>query len=236
MTPTATGLMEIHDLREQLEKLTAQIQKGPRQIAIRQKSFDDKSAELEVRRARLKQMKVAADGKSLQLKSSESKIFDLQGKLNSVATNREFDALKTQIAADKMATSVLEDEIFETLEGVDAVQAEVKQFEQEIAAAEAELRVYINEVKQLEPDLKRQIDELQERIASCEAILPADILPMYRRLVSAYGSRALAPVTAKACGECYVGLTSQTLLELKAGNFKFCTCGRLMYFVGNHGS
>ncbi len=231
MTPTNAGLREIHDVREQLERLTGEIEKGPRLIAARQKLADAKKTELEARRTKLKQMKVAAEQKSLQLKSNEGKIHDLQGKLNVITTNREYDALRTQIAADKMANSVLEDEIIEALEGIDVTQLELKAFEQELAAAEAETAAFRDSVQQREPELRRQIDELQSRIGDVESILSPEIIPTYRRLVQAYGSRALAKVTAKSCGECFVGLTSQTLVELKGGKFKFCTCGRLMYYV-----
>ena len=231
MTPTNAGLKEIHDVREQLERLTKEIEMGPRQIAVRQKSVDARKAELDARRAKLKQMKVAAEQKSLQLKSSEVKIHDLEGKLNVITTNREYDALRTQIAADKMANSVLEDEIIEALERVDAMQVDLKNFERELAAVESEVAVYTAAVKQREPELRQQIDELQSRIGDIESILPPEVVPTYRRLVQAYGARALAKVTAKSCGECFVGLTSQTLLELKCGQFKFCTCGRLMYFA-----
>ena len=231
MTPTNAGLKEIHDVREQLERLSGEFEKGPRQIAVRQKAIDSKKAELEVRRTKLKQMKVAAEQKSLQLKSNEGKIHDLEGKLNVITTNREYDALRTQIAADKMANGVLEDEIIEALERVDAMQIEFKQFEQELAVTESEVAAYCAEVLQREPELQKQIDALQARVSDIESILPAEIIPLYRRLVNAYGARALAKVTSKSCGECYVGLTSQMLVELRNGKFKFCTCGRLMYFA-----
>ena len=231
MTPTNAGLKEIHDIRAKLEELTAQIELGPRQIAARNKLIETKKSELEVRRGKLKHLKVAAEQKSLQLKSTEGKIHELEGKLNVITTNREYDALRTQIAADKMANSVLEDEIIEALDGIDVVQLDLKKFEQELAAVEAEMAAFATAVRQLEPGLRQQIDELQLRVGNVEALLPPEIAPGYRRLVNAYGARALAPVVGKSCGECFVGLTPQTLVELKSGKFKFCTCGRLMYFV-----
>lgn len=232
MTMTATGLKEIHDLREQMEAVNAKIDQGRRSITTRRNAIEKKKSDVETLRAKLKQLKVTADGKALQLKTSEAKIYDLQGKLNAVATNREFDALKSQIAADKMANSVLEDEIFEALEGVDAMQVEVKKAEDDLATIEKQLADFIVEVEAREPTLQAESKQLQEKISGIESILPSDIAPNYRRLVDQYGARALAPVTGKACGECFVGLTAQSLMELKAGKFKFCTCGRLMYFAG----
>ena len=67
-------------------------------------------------------MRVAADQKQLQLKAGEEKIKDLKRKLNAAASNREYQILKEQIAADDMAKSVLEDEIIEALEKIDQFQ------------------------------------------------------------------------------------------------------------------
>src|SRR3954462_8564644 len=122
MSSNGAGLKEIHKLRLRLQELTDEIERGPRQIAARQQLVEKKKVELEARRAKLKQLKVAADHKNLQLKTNEAKIHDLQGKLNGATNNREFDALKTQMAADSMANSVLVDESRESLDGCDAMQ------------------------------------------------------------------------------------------------------------------
>lgn len=231
MSPNSTGLKQIHDLRLRLQDVTEEAQRGPRQIAARQQLLEKKKTELEARRAKLKLLKVAADQKNLQLKTNEAKIHDLQGKLNAAASNREFDALKSQIAADKMANSVLEDEILEALEGCDVNQREIKDFEQEIANAEAELAKFVASVKQREPDLKAEAAALEAQLADVEKILPPEIIPQYRRLVQSYGARALSPVRGTACSECYVGQRQQTIVELRSGKFVFCTCGRLMYLA-----
>lgn len=232
MSPNGLKLKEIHELRLRLQEVTGEIDRGPRQIAARQQLLDKKRAELEGLKTKLKQLRVAADQKNLQLKTNEAKIHDLQGKLNAATSNREFDALRTQIAADKMANSVLEDEILEALDGCDAMQKEIKQFEQDVVAAEGELEKFSSAVRQKEPDLKAQAAELEKQITNIETILPGEILPQYRRLVQSYGANALSPVRGTACGECYVGQRQQTIVELRAGKFVFCTCGRLMYLAG----
>ena len=229
MSPTCAGMKQLHDLRLQLREISDQLERGPRQVAARKQSIDKKKEELEVLRGKLKQMKVAADNKNLQLKTSEARIYDLSGKLNIAANNREYEALRSQIAADTMAKSVLEDEILEALEKVDGVQIEVKKNEAEIANTETELQKLVAEVQAKETGLKTRAAALETQVAEAEKILPPDVVPQYRRLVQAYGANALAPVLNKSCSECYVALTTQLYLELKSGKIQFCTCGRLMY-------
>ena len=156
MSSISAGMKQLHDLRLNLREIYDQLERGPRQIAAREQIIARKKDELEALRGRLKQMKVAADQKNLQLKSSEGRIYDLSGKLNIAANNREYEALRSQIAADTMAKSVLEDEILEALEKVDAVQIDVKKAELEVAGVEAELKKLIAEVQAKEAGLKEQ--------------------------------------------------------------------------------
>src|SRR5436190_2251669 len=119
MSATGAGLKQLHELHLQLREVQSQLEAGPRQIAARRQFQDKKQADLEVRRQKLKQLKMTADQKNLQLKSNETKIADLRAKQNTVTSNREYDILRGQIDADLMAKSVLEDEILEALEAVD---------------------------------------------------------------------------------------------------------------------
>lgn len=229
MSATSTGMKQLHDLRLKLREISDELERGPRLIATRKQTVEKKKEELEALRTKVKQMKVATDQKNLQLKTSEARIYDLSGKLNSAANNREYEVLQSQIAADSMAKSVLEDEILEALDKVDSVQVDVKKCETDVAAVEADLQKLAVEVQAKESGLKERAAALEGQIAEAEKILPPDIVPQYRRLVQSYGAAALAPVLNKSCSECYVSLTTQVYLELKAGAVKFCTCGRLMY-------
>ncbi|WP_397571821.1 zinc ribbon domain-containing protein [Schlesneria sp. T3-172] len=229
MSSISAGMRQLHRLRIKLREISDQLERGPRKIAARKQLIEKKKEEIEAQRNKLKQMKLAADQKNLQLKSSEGRIYDLSGKLNAAASNREYEALRSQIAADTMAKSVLEDEILEALDKVDVIQMEIKKAELDITTIESELQTLVQEVNSKEAGLKEQAAALEVEIAQAEEILPPDIVPQYRRLVQAYGADALAPVVNKSCSECYVSLTAQVYLELRAGRVRFCTCGRLMY-------
>ena len=145
------------------------------------------------------------------------------------ASNREYEILTGQIAADTMANSVLEDEILEALTKIDQVQVDVKKGEQDVATAEADLAKVTKEVADREAGLKSQADTFQAEVAAAEKFLPNDIVPQYRRTVQAFGADALAAVENRFCTNCNIQLTSQKMVELKNGKWMFCTCGRLLY-------
>jgi len=64
-----------------------------------------REAELAKAQTDLKKLRVSADQKQLQLKAGEDKIKDLQRKLNTATSNREYQTLKDQIAATTWPTA-----------------------------------------------------------------------------------------------------------------------------------
>jgi predicted nucleic acid-binding Zn-ribbon protein len=233
MSTTASGLKALHQIHIQLRQVREQLDRGPKQIRARRQHAERKQAELETLRGELKKLRMAADQKGLQLKTNEAKIFDLRMKLNAASSNREFDIMKSQIEADTMANSVLEDEILEALDKVDGMQGKIAAAEQELAKAQAEEKRMIQEIEASEPQLRRESAELEHSLKHSESDLPGAILEKYRRLVQAHGADALAAVENKACTACYAILSPNDAVEINTGKAHFCkSCGRLLYASG----
>ena len=230
MAGKTNGLPELHRLHLDLREVLDKLERGPRQVRARQQIVLQKQTEVEAQRDKLKKLKIAADQNTLQLKTNESKIQGLKAKLNASASNREFDIIKSQIDADTVANSVLEDEILALLEKVDQNRSAVVKLEEELAAAKAEETRMSAEIAAGEVGLREAAVKLEAAIAQAEGTLSADVKVIYRRLVQAYGSGAFAEVDGGVCTSCYVQVTSQNLMELGGGKVMFCkTCGRLMY-------
>lgn len=232
MAITADILRELHRIHKQRTDLNDRLSRGPKQIKAAEANVARLEAELSQLKETTKRARVSVDEKQLQLKERESRIDDVQKKLNSAASNREYQAFKEQIAADRQANSVLEDEILEAMEKLDGLAAEVAEAEtrQQQGRAEAEkVRQRIEEARQpLEAELERVEGELQQ----AEKNLPADFRVEYQRIAQARGEDALAEVDGEVCGSCYQTLTTQMMNELYMAKPLFCkNCGALMYLA-----
>ena len=230
MGTAAGGLKELHELHIKLASVTKELTDGPKRIQQHRRKVERLEQEMAEARQRVKLMKVAADQKSLQLKTNEAKIADLTGKLNAASTNREFQIIKSQIDADSMANSVLEDEILEAYEKIDQSETAIEDTKQQRdAALQAETKVKA-EVEAEIPGLRADADKLAAALAAAESQLPAKIRTVYRRLVSAHGASALAELDGNVCTACHALVTPNMLVEINVGKFLFCrSCGRLLY-------
>jgi predicted nucleic acid-binding Zn-ribbon protein len=230
MAISGGALRQLHRIHRQLTDLRERLARGPKQIAAGEANV--KRAENEVAAAKNdhRAARVAADEKQLQLKSREMRLKDLQVKLNQAQSNREYQAIKEQMAADTQANSVLADEILEALEKIDTLQGGVATAEGNLVKAKeeaAKVRARVNEQQAgLESELARVLAELAE----AEKVLPYDFKDEYLRLTKARGEDAMAPVEGECCGGCYQMITANMQADLRLEKPVFCkTCGRLLY-------
>jgi predicted nucleic acid-binding Zn-ribbon protein len=230
MSVTAVALRELHRIHQQLADLRERLDRGPKQIKAREANVVKLEADLAKAQADAKAARVHVDQKQLLLKSGETKIEDLRRKLNACGTNREYQALLEQIAADEMAKSVLEDEILESLGKIDEFQAVIKECQDKLAKGKDELVKTQQAVKSQSGALQTDVDRLEADLKKAEATLPGDFRDAYNRIVKSRGSDAMAQVDGESCGGCFQRITANTYNALAMGRAIFCqSCGRLLY-------
>ena len=227
---TNETLHELHRIHRQLGDLRERHDRGPKQIKARQMSVAQCEEKLVKVQADQKAARMAIDQKQLTLKTNESRINDLQAKLNACTTNREYQALKDQIAADKMAKSVLEDEILEAMEKMGEFKAHIAQAEEQVKKSKEELAKTQQVVKDQEDLVMGDIRRLEDELHEVESGLDPDFLVVYKRIVAAKGQDAMAQVEGEFCGGCNHQLTANNISELRMSRGIFCkNCGRLIY-------
>lgn len=231
MSAVATiTLRTLHRMHRQLADLAEQLAAGPRTVVARTRQVEAAEARKAAAADEVKKARLVADQKQLQLKSAETKIADLEAKLNACKTNREYQTLRDQIAADRMATKVLEDEIIEALERIDVLKPAVPAADTEISAAkkllaEAEAKVAA-ETGRLEAEVTRIRGDLQ----AAEKDLADDVREKYDRVVKQKGADGMSAVDGQTCGGCYQQLTGNMLSDVMLGRIITCrSCGRMLY-------
>ena len=223
-------LRTLHRIHRQLGDLRERLDRGPKHIRAGDANVKHREDELAKIREEAKTLRKAVDQKQLELKSIEQKVKDLKIKLNAAASNREYQILKEQIAADEMAKSVLEDEIIEALEGIDAFQPKIVETEGGLTAGRDKAAQIRTDVQRQQPLIQADIQRLEAELQQCEANLPPVIRDVYQRIARTKGEDALAPVVDGSCGGCNQQVPLNVQAEIRMLHPSFCkTCGRLLY-------
>jgi hypothetical protein len=232
MDGTVEILRQLHRIHRQLHDLADRRERGPRQVKAHEGAVTRLEDEVKKAQGEFKAARMAADDKQLQLRGKEDKIVQLQNKLSGCSTNREYQALQEQIAADQVAMSVLEDEILEALAKIDDFKPLIAKAEENFVKGKQEfekIRQRVEDAKQsIEADMARLLIELKQT----EQQLPADVRENYDRIVRAKGDDALAEVDNQICGGCYQQITPNAFSHLMMGRSVICgSCARLLYLA-----
>ncbi len=230
MSVTASLVQRLHRINRQKTDLNGQLERGPRLVTAATRKLQAAQQNVANTRDKIKKMKVEADGKQLQMREREEKIHKWKGNMNSAKENREYQALKDQIAADEQANSVLSDEILETLEAIDEANQVLADAEANVVELEKELRAIEKQVADRKVVLESELARVNADLLDAEKGLVGDFKREYLRLVEAKGEDAMAELEGNCCGGCYQSLTPQMLDKLLQSLPVLCpACGRLIY-------
>jgi len=232
MTVTGEALRELHRIHRQLTDLRSRIERGPRQIKAGVSSVRKLELETEQAKESLKRARMTADEKQLHLKSREDRIEDLRTKLNAASSNKEFQTLKDQIAADEQANLVMQDEVFEALEKIDELAGQLSASNDSLTTVQVETAKISNRVESEQGKLESELERVQAELSEAEKNLPEEIRSDYDRMAKARGEDALAQVDGEVCGGCFQTLTTQMMNLLYLSKPIFCqNCGAMMYIA-----
>jgi len=236
MSVTADALRELHRIHKQLTDLRVRINRGPKQVAGSEATVRRMQMETEQIKDAHQKARVACDDKQLQLNGREDKITDLENKLNLASSNKEYQALKDQIAADKQANLVLQDEVLEGMEKIDELEAKMEASEADLLKAAGEGAKVKQRVEGEQSSLESDLARVQAELKVAETNLPSDVKDNYTRVAKVRGERALAEVDGEVCGGCFQMLTPNMMNELYMSKPVFCmSCGALLYLPENRG-
>ncbi len=230
MAVTTAVLRELHRVHVQLSDLRDRLARGPRQVQVHTNNVAQQQSTLEAAQQTVKQTKMAADNKQLDLKTSENKIEDLKAKLNGCSSNKEYQMFLEQIAATEMTNSVLSDEILEAMEKTDQLEVTVSGAKINAEAASAELTKCQEKVTAEAVVIRVDIERLEGELTAAEKELPTDLKNDYQRIIRSKGSEGMSEVEGQVCLGCGKQITLNMLNELLLSKPTFCkSCGCLLY-------
>ncbi len=180
----------------------------------------------------LEENKVRQKALELELATKESELQHFQQKMMSIKTNKEYDALVSEIDAVKEVISARESELIETIDVVSKLEAGIADVGKKVEEIEA------NNSRQLKV-LQEKIDSIGDKVAGKQeervqvsAEIPRPTLTIYERVRRGKGGTAVVVVKKRACGSCHKALTPQMVqLIRRGGKIHTCeSCGSLLFW------
>jgi uncharacterized protein len=230
MASTAELMREIHRLRRFARDLKEQIDRAPLQAKAQKARVARHEDAARDNQDAIKKLKVTIHDKEVTLKTTHAQIAKHQKQLNEATSNKEYDALKIEIAADKAKGQELEEEILTAIGESDERSAKVAELDKAVRTVKEEFARFETESGARMATLKQQLDETQVKLKEVEANVPESVRSSFDRMVRGKGVEAFAAVENRGCSSCRTDITAQQYNELLTGAFVVCkSCGRILY-------
>lgn len=164
----------------------------------------------------------------------QQKLSRYQEQLMDVKTNREYRAMRHEIADVRAQISNQEDEILEIMLALDELEDQTREASRRAEERASEVSSRQKELESFAAHSESNMAGFKEERGQLERDLPESLLEQYRKLASVNNGQALAEVSGQSCRACNVKLRPQLFTEVKAGlKVLTCeTCNRILYYQG----
>ena len=214
---------EVFTLEEAKEKYPAEISERQREIENAQAHLIDLEATLEELGKKQRHCEREIESGKVNLKEHEERFAV-------VTTNKEYDALQTEIEACKSSLSENESQLLDAIEGIERVQGEIGEETTTFEEIRQTQQERIDELQSQLNTMQEQVDEVQKRRKKVAKDIEARLLATYERKKGRRGVR-VAAVRKGACGGCFHQMPAQIRMEVRSGErgVLYCeSCGTIM--------
>jgi predicted nucleic acid-binding Zn-ribbon protein len=163
----------------------------------------------------------------------QTRLSKYKDQLMAVKTNKEYQAMQTEIATAEGLVRSFDDRLLELMETGEQEAADLKAAE---AAMKAEQAAIATEQKMLEAEKATQGAELERLTAERAALTPQisrEALVIFDRVAHGRKGQALAEARDGLCTVCHVRLRPQVFNEVRrnAAIIQCDSCTRILYYV-----
>jgi predicted nucleic acid-binding Zn-ribbon protein len=224
-------LLSVQEMDEQILRIKATLAEGPRRL-------EEENGELSVHLERYEELSRqakeamrAGERKNGDLEGIDRKIKDLNGKQMTARSNKEYEALKMEIAGHKADYEILEEEALQQWSVGEEREKQAAEEQAIISRLEAE---YAERKAEWETEAKAFETEMA-RLAEIRAERAKDISPTwietYEKVLRKCGSPALVEIVARYCQGCQRHVTVHDVTRaIKGTEVVQCkACSRILY-------
>ncbi len=220
--------LELKSIKEEQDRFPKEMKKLDEKQEIERGRIQKDKEKLELLEKERKQ-------KEKNLLLEQDKIKRAEGRMFEVKTNKEYQALLTEVDAIKETTSRAEEEILRVMDEIDELKKNLLKREKEIAATLEKIEGERKEIQERMAEggvawkgkMKRR-DILTKQIES-------KLFKLYNTLKEKRQGIGVVSVKHETCRGCFVNVPPQMFIEVQKNNalIRCPNCNRILYWEGD---
>ncbi len=228
-------LWELQKIDLELKAIKEEKERYPKEI----KKLDEKQ-KIEKERVQKEREKVESLEKTRRqkeghLNAEQEKIKRTEGRMSEVKTNKEYQALLSEIDTMKGANSRIEEEILQVMDEIDELKKDLSKREKEMGST---LEKIEGERKKLQEKMARGEEAWNEGVERREVLskqIESKLVKLYQTLKEKRQGVGVVSVRNETCQGCFVNVPPQLFIEVQKNNalVRCPHCNRILYWEGD---
>ena len=231
MHPDVATLLQIQRVDQALAKIRRDLDSIPKERIRREAALEAQRAAHRALAERRTATEVAARNNELSIKGSDEEIRKLEGRLNTVKNNAEYQATLLQIESVRRERARIEEEGLALLESVEGLESEVAASQAKLAAEEEVFAEFVQKGEAFLAEKSGEVDRVGAGRAELVAKVPPDLMARYERIFSARDGFAVCALEGETCTGCYTSIPPNLQVKLQAGTavVQCNSCQRILF-------
>ena len=224
-------LVQLQEIDSKIYALLKEKEQIPQEMEGLQKFFEDKKVTLKNLEENGKGLALKRKEKEIDLAAKEESVKKLNSQLAVLKTNKEYQAMLTQITGLKTDNSLLEEDILKMMDAQDALGQELAKERAHLAEEEKKFQEGKKKLDERLKQIECAMNDLTARRNQITPALEKRIFSTYERIIKGLRGLALVKVKDYACQGCFMSVTPQVVNEIKMQEeIITCeSCARILY-------
>jgi hypothetical protein len=169
-----------------------------------------------------------------QLNLELEKIKKAEGRMSEVKTNKEYQALLSEIDTMKEANSRMEEEILQVLYEIDEIKKDLSKREKEVRTTLEKIEVEKKKLQEKMNHDEKVWEEQTERREILSKQIESKLFKLYGTLNEKRQGVGVVSAKNETCQGCFVNVPPQMFIEVQKNNalIRCPNCNRILYWDG----
>ena len=238
ITMSATAqLLAVFKVEKRLDGLQSRLRAAQRFLDEQDKQHGSLSATLDSLKSQSRQLEATAGEREGEVKRLDERIEQLRERMNTSQTNKEYQALLSEMNTLKSERDAAESEALSSIEKRDEIAQQISEFESKTDERAKVRDVAAGDRDSQANEIAAKVKELEAERDRLAAEVPAPALAILKSLLRDRGDEAMAAIELMdkrrhetCCGSCMMTLPVEILNSLLRSELTRCAnCGCLLY-------
>jgi len=228
-------LWELQKIDLELKSIKEEKDRYPKEIKKLDERQNIEKERVQKEKERVELLEKTRRQKEGHLNVEQEKIKKAERKMSEVKTNKEYQALLTEIDMIKEANSRIEEEVLQVLDEIDELKKDLSKKEKEVGITLEKIEGERKKIQEKNALDDRVWNEQIERREVLSKQIESKLFKLYNTLKDKRGGVGVVNVKNETCQGCFVNVPPQMFIEVQKNNalIRCPHCNRILYWDGD---